>query len=69
MEKRLIIAVILSIGVLYAYSFIFPPAKAPQVLPGTAKQAVLSSATAAPTQAGVVQSVAAVPVAASPGET
>ena len=43
MEKRLIIAVVLSIGVLYAYSFIFPPAKqiAP-VGPVAAKQAVLS---------------------------
>jgi len=42
MEKRLIIAVLLSIGVLYAYSFFFPPAK---TLPTAApKQAALSSA-------------------------
>jgi YidC/Oxa1 family membrane protein insertase len=30
MEKRLIIAVLLSIGVLYAYSFVFPPPKVEQ---------------------------------------
>lgn len=43
MEKRTIIAIVLSIGVLYAYSYLFPPAK-PAVAPGTsAKQAQLSS--------------------------
>ncbi|GFO67566.1 membrane protein insertase YidC [Geomonas limicola] len=44
MEKRTIIAIVLSIGVLYAYSYLFPPAK-PALAPGTsAKQAQLSSA-------------------------
>ena len=44
MEKRLIIAVLLSVGVLYAYSFLFPTPKPLQ--PGTSapKQAALSSA-------------------------
>ena len=59
MEKRLIIAVVLSIGVLYAYSFIFPPAKTQTAAPGVAKQTVISSAAAAPAQAGVVQAVPA----------
>ncbi|MBJ6748617.1 membrane protein insertase YidC [Geomonas anaerohicana] len=46
MEKRTIVAILLSIGVMYAYSFIFPPAK--QVPPaGSAKQGAVSSATVA----------------------
>ena len=63
MEKRLIVAVLLSIGVLYAYSFIFPSAKS--VPPGAApKQAALTSATAAPgTQAAVSAAPAAAPAA------
>jgi YidC/Oxa1 family membrane protein insertase len=56
MEKRLIIAVVLSIGVLYAYSFIFPPAKELPVS-GSAKQATISAAPAAPAQAVVAQPV------------
>ena len=47
MEKRLIVAVLLSIGVLYAYSFIFPTPK--PVPPGAApKQAAVTSAATAP---------------------
>ncbi|HEY5513014.1 MAG TPA: membrane protein insertase YidC [Geomonas sp.] len=59
MEKRLIIAVLLSIGVLYAYSFIFPSAK-PQ-LPGSpaAKQAAISSASIAPATGVAAQPVPA----------
>jgi YidC/Oxa1 family membrane protein insertase len=68
MEKRLIIAVVLSIGVLYAYSFIFPPAKAVQPVPGAAKQAVISSAAVAPVQGGVVQPVVAQPVGTLPAQ-
>ena len=46
MEKRLVIAIVLSIGVLYAYSFIFPTSK--PVPPGTvAKQGAMTSATIA----------------------
>ena len=59
MEKRLIIAVVLSIGVLYAYSFLFPQAKPQPAVPGAAKQAVLSSASKAPEQGGAVQSASA----------
>jgi YidC/Oxa1 family membrane protein insertase len=44
MEKRLIIAVLLSVGVLYAYSFLFPTAKPLPLGPSAAKQGVLSSA-------------------------
>ena len=47
MEKRLIIAVVLSIGVLYAYSFLFPPAK-PVTPPIAAKQSEQASVSAAP---------------------
>jgi len=63
MEKRTIIAIVLSIGVLYAYSYLFPPAK-PAVAPGTsAKQAQLSSAKpVAPALSA--PAVAATPVAA-----
>ena len=63
MEKRLIIAVLLSIGVLYAYSFVFPPAK---TVPagGAAKQAVLSSASKPAAQQSAV-SVAPVPASAA----
>jgi YidC/Oxa1 family membrane protein insertase len=65
MEKRLIIAVLLSIGVLYAYSFIFPPAKPQLPAPGATQQAVLSSAKQAPVQGGAVQSTPAAPQAAA----
>jgi YidC/Oxa1 family membrane protein insertase len=44
MEKRLIIAVLLSIGVLYAYSFIFPTPKPLTVVPAAQKQAEVASA-------------------------
>jgi YidC/Oxa1 family membrane protein insertase len=58
MEKRTIVAIVLSIGVLYAYSYLFPPAK-PVVAPvNTAKQTQLSSAKPA-------AQAAAAPVAAS----
>ena len=43
MEKRLIIAVLLSIGVLYAYSFIFPSPKLQQPVSSASKQGALSS--------------------------
>jgi len=60
MEKRLIIAVLLSIGVLYAYSFIFPSAKPLPAGSSSAKQAVLSSASKQ-----AVQVAAAAPLIAS----
>lgn len=62
MEKRLIIAVLLSIGVLYAYSFIFPTPK-PLPAPG-AKQAAMSSASAPASPAAVAPTAGTAPVAA-----
>ena len=59
MEKRLVIAVLLSIGVLYAYSFIFPSSKA--VAPGGAKQGVISSASSAAAP-GTTAAAAAAPL-------
>lgn len=60
MEKRLLIAVVLSIGVLYAYTFMFPTAK--PVPPGTgAKQAAVTSAAAPAGQAAVTAAPAAAP--------
>ncbi|HBG07502.1 MAG: protein translocase component YidC [Geobacteraceae bacterium GWC2_58_44] len=52
MEKRLIIAVLLSIGVLYAYSFIFPTQK-PLPKGAAPKQAAVTSVSAAPGEAAV----------------
>jgi YidC/Oxa1 family membrane protein insertase len=67
MEKRLIIAVVLSIGVLYAYSFLFPQAKPQPSGAGAVKQAVLSSASNVPGQGGAAQPVSsAQPAAAQP---
>ena len=43
MEKRLIIAILLSIGVLYAYSFIFPSPKQAPVVPPAAQQGSVAS--------------------------
>jgi len=63
MEKRLVIAILLSIGILYAYSFIFPPAK-PVPPAGGAKQGVVSSATVAP--APQAAATAAAPSAVAP---
>ena len=65
MEKRLIIAVLLSIGVLYAYSFIFPNAKP---LPGSSapKQAALTSVSAAPGAVATAPAATAV-AAVEPG--
>jgi YidC/Oxa1 family membrane protein insertase len=57
MEKRLIIAILLSIGVLYGYSLIFPAPKAP--VPAAQKQAAVTSA--ATQQAQVQPAPAAVP--------
>ena len=53
MEKRLVIAVVLSIGVLYAYSFIFPTPKPLPVVPVANQAAVtsVSSSSAQPTPA------------------
>ncbi|GFO58806.1 membrane protein insertase YidC [Geomonas silvestris] len=63
MEKRTIIAIVLSIGVLYAYSYLFPPAK-PAVAPGTsAKQAQLSSGKQVPAVMSAPAVAAAAPVA------
>ncbi|MBJ6798711.1 membrane protein insertase YidC [Geomonas propionica] len=63
MEKRTIIAILLSIGVLYAYSFIFPPAK-PVPPAGNAKQGAVTSATvAAAPQAAPLAASAAAPIA------
>lgn len=66
MEKRLIIAVVLSIGVLYAYSFIFPAAK-PQ-LPATApaKQGQVAPSAQPAGQGGTAQ-VQPAAAAAAPG--
>ena len=50
MEKRLIIAVLLSIGVLYAYSLIFPSPRLQQGGVPAAKQAQFSSTVAVPGQ-------------------
>jgi YidC/Oxa1 family membrane protein insertase len=61
MEKRLIIAIVLSIGVLYAYSLMFPQPK-PAVAPG-AKQAALSSASLRAGQGGMAATAAAAPAA------
>jgi YidC/Oxa1 family membrane protein insertase len=63
MEKRLIIAVLLSIGVLYAYSFIFPTAKPLPSGPAAAKQGVVSSAQA-PVQGVVAQAAPVQPLPA-----
>ncbi len=56
MEKRLIIAVLLSIGVLYAYSYIFPTSKPASLAP---KQSVLSSASGAPAQPAAAKAAGA----------
>jgi YidC/Oxa1 family membrane protein insertase len=64
MEKRVIIAVLLSIGVLYGYSLIFPAPKQPVAGP---KQAAISSASnPAAAQAPAATALPAVP-AAAPG--
>ena len=60
MEKRLIIAVVLSIGVLYAYSFLFPQAKPVTPSPVAAKTEQ-ASVSATPAQGGAVQSTTAAP--------
>ncbi|MBU5638465.1 membrane protein insertase YidC [Geomonas sp. Red69] len=67
MEKRTIIAILLSIGVLYAYSFIFPPAK-PVPPAGNAKQGAVSSATvaAAPQASPAASPAAPIAVPAQP---
>lgn len=63
MEKRLIIAIVLSVGVLYAYSYLFPPPK-PQTPPVPAKQAQQAAVTAsAPAQSGVAQAAVPQPAA------
>jgi len=71
MEKRLIIAVLLSIGVLYAYSFMFPTAKPLPAGPGAPKQAAISSAVSSPSAqqapaAPATTAQAAQPVAGQP---
>lgn len=64
MEKRTIIAIVLSVGVLYAYSYLFPPAK-PAVAPGTsAKQAQLSSTKGATPVLSASTAASAAPAAA-----
>jgi len=65
MEKRLIIAVLLSIGVLYAYSLIFPPAKTPPTGGGAPQQAALTSASQ---PAAGESAVSVTPVPASAAE-
>jgi YidC/Oxa1 family membrane protein insertase len=64
MEKRLIIAVLLSIGVLYAYTFIFPNAKPVPAGSGVPKQGTLSSASISSGQPGVVSAATSTPIAA-----
>ena len=65
MEKRLIVAVLLSIGVLYAYSFIFPSAKpqAPSTVAG--KQAVQGAVANIPAPQVAALPAPALPPAAS----
>jgi len=58
MEKRLIIAVVLSIGVLYAYSAFFPQAKPVTPVPVAAKTEQ-ASVSATPAQGGAAQPVTA----------
>jgi YidC/Oxa1 family membrane protein insertase len=64
MEKRLIIAVLLSIGVLYAYTFIFPNAKPVPAGSGVPKQGTLSSASISSGQPGAVSAATSTPIAA-----
>jgi YidC/Oxa1 family membrane protein insertase len=59
MEKRLIIAVLLSIGVLYAYSFIFPSQKVQPPVPAAQKQAGQASVSAQPGQPAVAETTPA----------
>lgn len=65
MEKRLLIAVLLSIGVLYAYTYIFPAPKPAPVAPA-AKQGTMSSASTAAPQAAVAPAPAPAVSAAQP---
>ncbi|UFS72181.1 membrane protein insertase YidC [Geomonas sp. RF6] len=69
MEKRLVVAVLLSIGVLYAYSFFFPPPK--QVAPNASPAQQLSqpAVSAAPGTAAAPAPSAPAPVAAVPQAT
>jgi YidC/Oxa1 family membrane protein insertase len=62
MEKRLIVAVLLSIGVLYAYSYLFPTPK-PLTAAGTQAKQAAPAAVAKPAEQG---SVATAAPAASP---
>jgi YidC/Oxa1 family membrane protein insertase len=70
MEKRLIVAVLLSIGVLYAYSYLFPAPK-PLTAPGSQAKQVAPVTAAQPAQQGSPAAVApsAAPVAGCPQAT
>jgi YidC/Oxa1 family membrane protein insertase len=68
MEKRLIIAVVLSIGVLYAYSFLFPQAK-PVTPSPVAVTTTQTSVSAAPAQGGAAQPATAATGALQPAGT
>ena len=67
MEKRLVIAVVLSIGVLYAYSFIFPTAKPQPVVPGAPTQSAVTSVSGAPGQPAPASTPARALAAPAPG--
>jgi len=68
MEKRTIVAIVLSIGFFYAYSLMFPPAKQ-QPVSAAQKQTVISSASVAAAPAGQPAAVAsAAPAAALAGQ-
>ena len=66
MEKRLIVAVLLSIGVLYAYSFIFPAPKPQPVNTAAVQQPASSLASGAPAQQGAPSPVSQPAAAAAP---
>jgi YidC/Oxa1 family membrane protein insertase len=67
MEKRLIVAVLLSIGVLYAYSFIFPTPKPQPPVSAARNQASLASVSNQPSPQAPAASVPAPqPVASQP---
>ncbi|MBJ6726179.1 membrane protein insertase YidC [Geomesophilobacter sediminis] len=57
MEKRLVIAIVLSVGILYAYSLLFPAPKPHPVAPAATQQAAVTTPTTAP----------AAPAAGAPG--
>jgi len=66
MEKRLVVAVVLSIGVLYAYSYFFPPPKAAAPNASPARQVSQSVVSAASPAGAAAPAMAAAPGTATP---